>query len=234
MKYLLLTILLLTVCMIAKSSNLIYFLHGYGGPGFEMKWILKAVEKEGYNCTIFKYRSMVRDVDSVGLDLIKKIQLDGADTISFVTHSMGALVVRSIYKHIASLTDFPIIKRIVMIAPPNNGTQVADFYYKFHFLRQFLGPNLKNLTTDSIVGASKYPIPTCEVGLITGTFGGSKTLNLFLDADNDGMVVPEQAKLGIEKDIVYLKSWHFGLLYDRRVTRYVISFLKLGIFEVKI
>jgi len=233
MRYIPLTILLLTVSMIAKSSNRIYFLHGFGGPGFEMKWILKAVEKEGYDCTLFKYRSMVRDVDSVGLDLIKKIQSDGADTISFVTHSMGALVVRSIYEHIDSLADFPIIKRIVMIAPPNNGTQVADFYYKSHFLRQILGPNLKNLTTDSIVGASRYPIPTCEVGLITGTFGGSKVLNLFLDADNDGMVVPEKAKLGIEKDIVHVKSWHFGLLYDKKVTKYVISFLKWGRFADK-
>ena len=76
MRYIPLTILLLTVSMIAKSSNRIYFLHGFGGPGFEMKWILKAVEKEGYDCTLFKYRSMVRDVDSVGLDLIKKIQSD--------------------------------------------------------------------------------------------------------------------------------------------------------------
>jgi len=110
---------------------------------------------------------------------------------------------------------------------------VADFYYKSHFLRQILGPNLKNLTTDSIVGASRYPIPTCEVGLITGTFGGSKVLNLFLDADNDGMVVPEKAKLGIEKDIVHVKSWHFGLLYDKKVTKYVISFLKWGRFADK-
>ena len=219
--------------MITKSSNRIYFLHGYAGPGFEMKKILKAVEKEGYDCTLFKYRSMVRDVDSVGFDLIKRIQSDGADTISFVTHSMGALVVRSIYWHIDSLADFPIIKRIVMIAPPNNGTQVADFYYKFHFLRYFLGPNLKNLTTDSILGAGRYPIPTCEVGLITGSFSGSKTLNLFLDEDNDGTIIPEQAKLGIEKDSVNVKSWHFGILYKTKVAKYVISFLKCGKFKVE-
>jgi len=74
--------------MITKSSNRIYFLHGYAGPGFEMRPILKAVEKERYDCTLFKYRSMVEDVDSVGLDLIKKIQSDGADTISFVCLSL--------------------------------------------------------------------------------------------------------------------------------------------------
>jgi len=233
MRYLQLTILLLTVCVIAKSSNRIYILHGYAGPGFEMRTILKAVEKEGYDCTLFKYHSFVDDVDSVGLDLIKRIQSDGADTISFVTHSMGALVVRSIYKHIDSLAGFPIIKRIVMIAPPNNGTQVADFYYKYRFFRYFLGPNIRNMTTDSIFGAVKYPIPTCEVGLITASFGGSKTLNVLLDADNDGLVAPKHSKLGVEKDSVYVKTWHVGLLFDKRVIRYVISFLKWGEFTVK-
>ncbi len=216
--------------MFAESSNRIYFLHGYAGPGFEMNKIVKAVEKEGYNCTLFNYRSMVDDIDSVGRDLIKRILSDRADTISFVTHSMGALVVRSIYEHIDSLADFPIIQRIVMIAPPNNGTPIADFYNKFHFLKFFLGPNLKNLTTDTISGAGRYPIPTCEIGLITGSFSGSKKLNLFIRSDNDGMVVPEQAKLGIEKDYVNIKSWHFGLLYDKRVVKYVVSFLKYGRF----
>jgi len=233
MRYFPLAILLLLLCKTARSSNRIYFLHGFGGPGIEMRWILKAVEKEGFDCTLFKYHSLVRDVDSVGLDLIKQIQLDDADTISFVTHSMGALVVRSIYKHLDSLADFPTIKRFVMIGPPNNGTKVADFYFKFRFLRHILGPNLRNLTTDSITGSSRYPIPTCEVGLITGSFVGSKTLNVFLDADNDGMVVCEQAKLGIEKDSIYIKSWHFGLLYDKRVSKYVISFLKWGKFTDK-
>jgi triacylglycerol lipase len=218
--------------MFSESSNRIYFLHGYAGPGFEMNKILKAVEKEGYNCTLFNYRSMVDDIDSVGRDLIKRILADKEHTISFVTHSMGALVVRSIYKHIDSITDFPIIQRIVMIAPPNNGTPIADFYTKFHFLNFFLGPNLKNLTTDTVTGAPRYPIPTCEVGLITGSFSGSKNLNLFIRTDNDGIVVPEQAKLGIEKDYVNIKSWHFGLLYDKRVAKYVISFLKSGRFSL--
>ena len=233
MRYLQLTILLFTVCVIAKSSNRVYILHGYAGPGFEMIPILKALEKEGFDCTLFRYHSFVDDADSVGLDLIKRIQSDGADTISFVTHSMGAFVVRSIYWHIDSLANFPIINRIVMIAPPNKGTTVADFYNKIHFLRFFLGPNLQNMTTDSIKGASRYPIPTCEVGLITGSFGSSKTLNLLIDADNDCMVDPKLARLGIEKDYVHVKSWHLGLLYDKRVIKYVISFLKWGKFTVK-
>jgi triacylglycerol lipase len=217
--------------MFAESSHRIYLLHGYAGPGFEMKKILKALEKEGYNCTLFNYRSMVDDIDSVGKDLIKRIQSDRVDIVSFVTHSMGALVVRSIYNHIV-FADFPIIQRIVMIAPPNNGTPIADFYNKFHFLRFLLGPNLKNLTTDLLSGAGQYPIPTCEIGLITGSFYGSKKLNLFIRSDNDGIVAREQAKLGVEKDNVNIKSWHFGLLYDKRVVKYVISFVKYGRFTL--
>jgi len=218
--------------MLVKTSHRIYLLHGYAGPGFEMKKILKALEKEGYNCTLFTYRSMADDIDSVGKDLIKRIQSDRVDIISFVTHSMGALVVRSIFEHIVLIPNFPTIRRIVMIAPPNNGTPVADFYIKLRFLKFFLGPNLKNLSTNSISGAGRYPIPTCEIGLITGSFKGSKHLNLFIKSENDGIVAREQAKLGIETDIVNIKSWHFGLLYDKRVVKLVISFLRYGKFKL--
>ena len=222
--------ILLSLSMYVNASNKVFFLHGYAGPGFEMKKILKAVEVAGYDCTLFKYKSFVDDVDSDCIDLIKKIQSEKIDTISFVTHSMGALVVRAIYSHLDSLPDFPVIQRIVMIAPANNGTPVADFYAKVRFLRPFLGPNIHNLTTNPVTGAGRYPIPTCEVGLIAGSFSGSKVLNIFTNKDNDGLIVLDQTRLGIEKDTVFLNAWHFGILYDKKVIRYVISFLKYGKF----
>ena len=68
MRYFLLAMLIVGFNIISKASNKIYFLHGYGGPGFEMNRILKAVEKSGFDCSLFKYRSLVKDIDLVGLD----------------------------------------------------------------------------------------------------------------------------------------------------------------------
>lgn len=195
--------------------------------------IHKAIEKEGYITEILSYPSLSKDVDSVGNEFFKKIQSENYDTISFVTHSMGALVVRSLYEHLDSLTNFPFMYRIVMIAPPNHGSPVADFFNQFRFLKFILGPNVNNLTTNKVTGSNKYPVPTCQVGLIAGSYGGKKGLNVFVDSDNDGMLIPDQTKLGNEKDIVYVSTWHLGLLFNKKVIKYTLHFLRSGTFSDK-
>ncbi|HLP06240.1 MAG TPA: hypothetical protein VK152_12500 [Paludibacter sp.] len=224
-------ILILSFHGFAQATTKIYFIHGYAGSGFEMNKILSAVQKSGFDCELFTYRSMTDDVDSVGIDLVKRIQSENCDTVSFVTHSMGALVVRSLYEHIGSMGRFPFIHRIVMIAPPNNGSPVADYFSRYKFLKFIVGPNVNNLTTNPLTGAGKYPTPTCEVGLVAGSYGGKKGFNAFINDDNDGVLIPSQTKMGIEKDVVFIRSWHVGLLFDKKVAKHVVSFLCTGFFS---
>jgi len=219
------------LCEFSSATHKVYLLHGYGGLGIELEQIRTAINDKGYINETYVYYSLVKDVDSVGLNLFEKIQKENFDTISFVTHSMGALVVRSLYEHLDSLTTFPFIHRIVMIAPPNNGSPVADFVAQFKFLKFIVGPNINNLTTNKITGAVKYPLPTCEVGLIAGSFGGKKGFNIFLEGDNDGVLIPQNTDMGIEKDIIFVKSSHVGLLFNKKVIKYVINFLEYGKFD---
>jgi uncharacterized alpha/beta hydrolase family protein len=224
-------VILLIVNLSCNANQKVYLIHGYGGLGIEMEKIHKAIEKKGFISEIFTYLSLADDVDSVGKKLFKKIREEGFDTVNFVTHSMGALVVRSMYNQIDSLTKFPFIYRIVMIAPPNNGSPVADFFVQFSFIKFIVGPNINNLTTNPISGAGKYPIPTCEVGLIAGSYSGKKGVNVFINDDNDGVLIPQNTKMGVEKDMVFVKSWHVGLLFNTKVIRLLISFLETGKFK---
>lgn len=226
----LLLIVTLLLSGVTQATYKVYMIHGYGGLGIEMEKVHKAIEKKGYISEIYTYMSMVTDVDSVGVDLFDKIKKENYDTVSFVTHSMGALVVRSMYEHLDSFTRFPFIHRIVMIAPPNNGSPIADFVNQFSFIKFIVGPNVNNLTTNPLTGAGKYPIPTCEVGLIAGSYGGKKGFNIFVNDDNDGVLIPQNTKMGIEKDVAFVRSWHVGLLFNNKVIKLVIAFLKNGRF----
>lgn len=217
--------------ILVHASSKVYLIHGYGGLGIELKEIQKALEKEAVVSEIYSYPSLVKEVDSVGNTLFEKVRNENYDTVSFVTHSLGALIVRSIYEHLDSLTVFPYIHRIVMIAPPNNGSPVADFFAQFSFVKYIIGPNINNITTNPLTGASKYPIPTCEVGLIAGSFGGKRGFNIFVKGDNDGVLLPEKTKMGVEKDVAFVKSWHVGLLYNKTVIKYVAAFLRYGVFK---
>jgi len=231
MRLLILISTILFVNIAAQANHKVYLIHGFGGLGIEMEKIQLSLQKERFVTEIYIYKSLIEDVDSVSINLIQTIQKEKFDSVSFVTHSMGALVVRSMYEKLDSLSVFPIIHRIVMIAPPNNGSPVADFFSQFKFVKYIIGPNINNLTTNKITGAAKYPIPNCEVGLIAGSFGGKHGFNAFINADNDGVLIPENTKMGIEKDVLFVKTWHVGLLFNKKVILNVNNFLKYGKFK---
>lgn len=213
------------------ASRKVYLIHGFGGKCAQMEKINKALIKNGYTTENYDYLSLEDDVDSVGKMLFDKIKSESFDTVSFVTHSMGALVFRAMNEYTDTAQVFPLMDRIVMIAPPNNGSPVADYFAQYSFFKFILGPNITNLTTDPKLGAAKYPIPGCEVGLIAGKHGDKKGYNVLLKTDNDGVLAPEKTKLGIEKDVVFVTAWHNGLLRNEKVIKYTLSFLKTGKFK---
>ena len=217
-------------CFCLHASHKVYLLHGYIGWGGQMLLIERALNENHIDCEAFSYPSLKIDIDSVGRLLYEKIKLDGVDSVSFVTHSMGALVVRSMYNHVETENAPFFPYRFVMIAPPNQGSPVADFFTQFKFATHIGGPNLYNLTTDKTDGAPKYPIPSCEIGLISAGLRDDIGYNIFMEGNNDGLVVTEHMKLGTEKDVVYIKDTHAGLLINEKAIKCTVNFLKYGRF----
>lgn len=212
------------------ATHKIYLIHGFAGLGVEMLKVERALLKEGFDTEIYTYPSLSEDIDTVSQHLYLHILKENPDTISFVTHSMGALVARSVYRWIDTTRHFPYIHRMVMIAPPNKGTPVADFFVESRIARFLGGPNVENLTTDPVFGASRYPIPDCEVGILLGVGGNRRGYNLFLEENNDGLILPEDAKLGNEEDLAFVKASHLQILFKRRAISLVNSFLRKGRF----
>ena len=116
-----------------------------------------------------------------------------------------------------------------MLAPPNKGTEMADFFSRSSF-NSFLGPNVLLMRTDSNSYAFKLPVPTCEVGLIVGIKGSKPWFNPLMKDDNDGTVTMKQAILGIEKEIITVKSMHILMPLKKKVIVLVTRFMKTGSF----
>jgi hypothetical protein len=226
-------VILLVFIQLVSANHKVYVVHGFGGFALQMEKINQGLIKEGYLTENYSYPSFSEDLDSVGLDLYRKVQKDNFDTVSFVTHSMGALVVRSMYQYMDSTVHFPHIFRIVMLAPPNKGTKMADFYSGKR-LNFFLGPNVEHMRTDSNSYANKLPIPTCEVGIIAGAKGKKPWFNPFLKEDNDGNISLSLTKLGNEKDFIVIPSIHDLMPLHKKVIKQIISFMKTGSFNKNI
>ena len=214
---------------IASATHKVYIIHGYGGSAGQMSKIYKDLKQEGYEAENYTYPSFKECIDSIGHDLYEKVKLENYDSVSFVTHSMGGLIVRSMYKYLDPAIHFPFIFRLVMLAPPNKGTEMADFFSKSSF-RTFLGPNVVLMRTDSNSYAFKLPLPTCEVGLIVGIKGSKPWFNPFMKDDNDGTVTMKEAILGNEKEIIPVKSMHILMPLKKKVILLVTRFMKTGTF----
>jgi hypothetical protein len=228
-------LVLLVICMLfgikMQASYKVYLIHGIGGLGLELGNIYFSLKENGYTCEIYKYPSLTIDLDSVSKVLYNKITEDRFDTISFVTHSMGGLVVRSLHKLIQNNPTFPIVHRIVMIAPPNRGSNVADFYSRYTLANIIAGPNLLNLTTDNLRGSKKYPLPSAEFGVIMGITDYHRCLGVYVPEINDGTVTTVSAKTGAEKDVAYIEATHIRIIFTKQVNRYVNRFLAQGRFH---
>lgn len=233
MRYLIYILLIFNLLPIFGNHKT-YVIHGYASPRIIMKKIDTRLKKEKYISENYSYRSISVNLDTLGKQLYTKIKNSGFDSVSFVTHSMGALVVRSMLQYSLKDKNFPVIFRIVMIAPPNKGAEIADFYSSLFILKHLLGPNVRNMQTDSNSYVNHLPIPShSQIGIIIGIRGKKHGYNPFIKGDNDWVMTPDKTKLGNENDIAYVKHIHNSLPRKKIVCKLVIEFLQFGSFISK-
>jgi triacylglycerol lipase len=218
-------------CFTCLADHKVYLIHGYGSSPIFMKSIENYLKKNGLETINYGYPSLTEDLVVCGDSLYAAIRKSKTDTVSFVTHSMGALVVRSMVNKMEGDPGFPVVKRIVMITPPNHGAEMADFFASSKIWRFILGPNIQNLSTDSGSLANHLPVPRkYEIGIIIGINKNQKGYNPFIKGNNDGYLTPKSAKLGTEKESVFVPSEHSMIIHNKKVLKLVCNFLTNGKF----
>ena len=209
----------------------VILIHGYASPSLLMYPINRCLLGNHYHTTNFRYDSFNEELDAVGKRLYLELKKEAVDSVSFVTHSMGALVLRAMLQFSQKDPSFPCINRIVMIAPPNKGAEIADFFSSFSSLKRFLGPNVELMRTDSASYANRLPVPVqAQIGIIIGVKGDGLGYNRGIRGDNDGLLSPAKAFLGIERDAVILRCEHTMLTQTKQVRSLVVEFLQSGMF----
>ena len=110
-------------------------LHGLGEGRRSMRPLVDFLRKN-IDATVlsFGYASTSTGIDDHGRALADVIQgLPAADSISFVGHSMGNLVVRR-WMGLAAEDDLARVRRMVMLGPPNQGSELAQMVAKIGVL----------------------------------------------------------------------------------------------------
>lgn len=147
--------------------------------------------------------------------------------VNFVTHSLGGILVRQY------LSDHKIPKlgRVVMLGPPNKGSEVVDKLGKvpgFHFINGDAG---LQLGTDRLSVPNKLGSADFDVGIIAGSKSINWILSSIIPSTDDGKVSIERTKLDGMSDHLEMPVTHTFMMKNDRVISQVIYYLKHGRFN---
>ncbi len=159
--------------------------------------------------------------------------LEGIETISFVAHSMGNIVVRHYLADGAGGQrgrPDPRIRRMVMIGPPNHGSELATALADSRVFRGLMGKPGQELGSQWIWQERDLAVPQFEFGIIGGGFGNDGGLNPFVPGDDDGIVSVASTRLAGAADFAILPVLHAALPRHAKVQEYTLRFLTRGYF----
>jgi triacylglycerol esterase/lipase EstA (alpha/beta hydrolase family) len=196
----------------ADGREVVFTLHGLGRTRVSMALLARSLERDGFRVVNWGYSSITGTVPQIARDLADEVarQGSGAPRVHFVGHSMGNIVVRYMLAHHRP----PRVGRVVMLAPPNQGSRAADRFAPW--LGWLLRP-LPELRTaeDSTVRALADHL-SVEVGVVAGTY--------------DRKVLLEEARLAGAHH-AEVPAVHSFLMNRRDVRALVTRFLRTGSFD---
>lgn len=198
-------------------------LHGLGRTKNSMRKIERHFKDKydvyniGYNSVKYPIEILV---EKYLLETINKLN-EKNQKINFVTHSMGGILVRYLFKNYKINNP----GRVVMLAPPNKGSELANRFYKIH------GPACAQIMRDKRSFVNKLGDINFECGIIAG----GKNYYFFLEKyfrgkKNDGIVSVNSAEVKGQKSFIELDKGHTLIMYSNEAIKKIEHFMKKGKF----
>jgi len=216
-----------------QPKHFVILIHGLWKSSFSMRRMAKAVKRAGFiplNRTYPTGWRRVTDLaDTVDRFARAKGCYDPSAQLSLITHSCGGLIARAY----ATAFHPPNLRRIVTIAPPNHGAELADMTRPHPFLGLLLHHGVGReigVGPEAIYRKLPEAIPA-EVGIIAGGTGTEEGFLSRLGEDNDGRVTVSSTRLPSAKDFVVLPCWHTYMPTATEVIAQAVAFLKDGKFS---
>lgn len=212
-----------------RGRHLVILIPGLGRSGGMFADLARGLRADGMNTAAISYASTREGVEAHAAHLARLIAgLEAIEELSFVTYSLGGLVVRSLLAH-PEIGEIGLrFRRLVMIAPPSHGSAIARTFRNLAAYRWLTTETGQDLTPE---GAGALPVPPIEFAIVAGGRGNGVGFNPFLDGDNDGVVTVAEAGLDGARDFLLVPSLHRWIGKHPATIRAVRAFLRHGRFD---
>ncbi len=213
----------------ATAKDHVVLLHGLARTPRCMSKMQRALEAEGYRVINVAYPSRKRRIEELAEQVRATIvaQVSDEAPIHFVTHSLGGIIVR----HMQQTAPLPNAKRVVMLSPPNHGSEVVDKLRRWRAFHWINGPAGAQLGTEPDGFVARLGAPPLETGVITGDRSINWILSCFIPGPDDGKVSVASARLEGMRDFQVVHASHPYVMKKRQVIASTIRFLDCGNFQ---
>jgi pimeloyl-ACP methyl ester carboxylesterase len=203
-----------------ELNEIVILVHGLFLRGITMYIIGRYLRGKGYEVYVYEYFTTRKNIARHGVDFAKYIERVISKRkgmpVHVVTHSLGSIVAREALYNLEQKGRSPV-KRLVMLAPPNKGSDVAEKVVRiFPFFRWLVKP-LPELSSAEEAYIHLVPSPSeVEIGIIAGAF--------------DGKVAVEYTYMRNQKAHTIVPRSHTFMIYDKGVREMIYKFLREGTF----
>lgn len=211
-----------------NSKPTVVLLHGLARTGRSMAGLRRSLEQQGWPTWTCTYSSRQHGIADLARDVAERLHAEVSGPVVAVTHSLGGILVR----HMGNRVPF---QRVVMLAPPNQGSRVAQAFAGYAIFRWLYGP-----AGQQVVRAEDWPLPPWPFGVIAGTRAVSpwnpvswatRGLGLLPPGEpSDGTVTVDETRLAQMADFATVPCTHTWIMDDPQVRRMVVHFLEHGQF----
>jgi triacylglycerol lipase len=222
-------IFLITSQAYAAPAEYVVLLHGLARTSHSMDKLAKYLSDQGYQAVNIDYPSRKHQLSELAKIVRKETisKTTGAEKIHFVTHSMGGIILRFIQKN----DPLPNLGRVVMLSPPNHGSEVVDSLSGLWPFELINGPAGKQLGTDEKGICRTLGKVDFELGVITGDRSINWINSFIITGKDDGKVSIDSAKVEGMADFLVVHVSHPFIMNDKRVMTECVHFFRNGSFK---